>query len=285
MRWSDYTIIIAQERGLFEKYGVEVEALFYESYYDSLPDLAAGQIDGSMPNIGDALNISRHTDLNIVAVYDDGGQNAIVASPFITRVSDLRGKRLGVPLGSPYELLVTQMLETGGLALSDVSLFNYDPSEVPNAMGDYIDAGLTWEPFTSESIQNGDRILFTSNSETMLFPGVIAFRRETVNSRPYDIHAFLKAWFEAVKFRRQNPQASRQIIANYLGVRVDTIELESPVKLLNQSENLELYQPSPDSTESELQQIAAANASFLVRIGTLTDLPDLAAILDGSFLR
>ncbi len=285
MWWGDYTIIIAQERGLFEKYGVEVEPVFYESYYDGLPDLAAGQIDGSMINIGDALNVSRHTDLKIVAVYDDGGPNTMVASPFITRVSDLRGKRLGVPLGSPYELFVTQMLETGGLSLSDVSLFNYDPSAVPGAMGTYIDAGFTWEPYTSQALQNGNRILFTSGGGEMLFPDVIAFRRETVDSRPNDIRAFLKAWFEAVKFRRQNPQASRQIIANYLGVRVDSIELESPVKLLNQSENLELYQPALDGTESELQQIAATNASFLVRIGTLTNLPDLAAILDGSFLR
>lgn len=283
--WGDYTIIIAQENGLFEKYGMEVEPVYYEVYYNSLPDIAAGQIDCALMNLGDALTVSRHTEINVLAVYDDGGPNTVVAVPSITRVVDLKGKRVGVPLGSSYELFVTQMLEAGGLTTSDVSLFNYDPSEVPDALGIDIDAGFTWDPFTTQAEQNGNHVLFKANDEKMLFPDVIACRRDIVQNRPEEMHALLKAWFEATAFRMQNPQAARQIIANHLQVRLEEIELFSPVNLLDMQENLTLYAPGRNRTASPLQEIASINTNFLVRIGTLTERPDFAALLDGSFLR
>lgn len=283
--WGDYTLIIAKERGLFEKYGVDVEPVYYDVYYKSLADLSAGQLDGALMNIGDALNTSRHANIVIPAVYDDGGPNTVVASPDITRVPDLKGKRIGVPIGSTYELFVVQMLETGGLKLSDVSLFDYDPADVPAALGVDIDAGFSWEPYTGEALSKGNRILFKSNETSMLFPDVIVFRREVVESQPDQIRAFLRAWFEAVEFRRQNPQAARQIIAEYLKVPQDTIEFNSPVTLFNRENNLDLYRVGADGGASPIQQIASINTDFLVRVGTLTSNPDFNAMLDESYLR
>lgn len=282
--WGDYTLIIAQEQGFFEKYGVDVELVYYEVYYDSMADLAAGQVDGGLYNLGDALNISRHTDIKLLAVYDDGGPNTVVVTPGITRVSDLKGKRLGVPLGSAYELFITQMLETGGLSISDVTLFDYDPAEVPAALGESLDAGFTWEPYTGEALSKGNLVLFTSSPTELLFPDVIAFRGDVVAARPDDLRAFLKAWFEAVEFREQNPQAARQIIANYLGVPVRTIEVSSPVNLMDLADNISLYTAEQNAIPA-IHKVARLNTDFLVRIGTLTDHPDFTEMFDISYLR
>jgi len=283
--WGDYTLIIAQERGLFEKYGVNVEPVYYKAYYKSLPDLASGQIDGALLNVGDVLNVSVHTDVIIPAAYDDGGPNTIVVTPSIKSIYDLKGKKLGVPLGSSGEFFVTQMLQVGGLKPSDVSILDYDPSEVPDALGKEIDAGLTWEPYTSISEQKGNHVLVNSVVGTMLYPSVIVFRKDVVESRPEDIRAFLKAWFEAVRFRQQNPQAARQIIANYLGVPLSGVELASSVKLLGQADNQTLFATGLNGRASTLQNIASLNVNFLVRIGTLTQRPDLTLMFDGRYLR
>jgi NitT/TauT family transport system substrate-binding protein len=282
--WGDYTLIIAQEQGFFEKYGVDVELVYYEVYYNSLPDLAAGQLDGGLYSLGDALNISHHTGIKTLAVYDDGGPNAVVVTPEIRRVSDLKGKRLGVPLGSAYELFITQMLETGGLSISDVTLFDYDPAEVPAALGDSLDAGFTWEPYTTEAISGGNLVLFTSSPANLLFPDVIAFRSDVAESRPEDMRAFLKAWFDAVEFREQNPQAARQIIANYFGVPVRKIEASSSVNLLDLDDNLSLYTTETDAVPA-IHKVAELNTDFLVRIGTLTDYPDYIDMFDIAYLR
>jgi NitT/TauT family transport system substrate-binding protein len=283
--WGDYTLIIAQQRNLFEKHGVDVELVYYDLYYNSLADLASGQLDGGLYNIGDALNVARHIDVSVLAVYDDGGPNTVIATPQIQRISDLKGKRVGVPLGSSYELFIDQMLDTGGLSPSDVTLFNYDPAQIPAALGDSLDAGFTWEPYTSEALSEGNVVLFTSSPEELLFPDMIAFRREVVENRPDDVRAFLRAWFEAVEFRQQNPQAARQIIADYFGVPVSDIEASSPVKLLSLGENIALYTASEPNAVSPIQKIARINVDFLVRIGTLTEYPDFIEMFDAAFLR
>lgn len=282
--WGDYTLIIAQERGLFEQYGVNVEPVYYEVYSNSLSDLASGQLDGGLVNIGDALNVSAHADVSIVAAYDDGGPNAIVAIPAIHSINDLKGKRMGVPLGSSYEFFIIQMLGDEGLKPDDVSFFDYDPAEVPNALGRDIDAGLTWEPYTSLAQKKGNLVVAHSDSDEMLGADVIVFRRSIVETRPDDVRAFLKAWFEAVEFRQQNPQAARQIIANYLGLPLSNVELESPVKLLGQTDNLTLFENNPSGNAPSLENISMTNADFLIRLGTLTRPPDLSLILNGSLL-
>ncbi len=46
--WGDYTLIIAQQQGFFQKHGVPVEMVYYPVYSRALPDLAARRIDGGL---------------------------------------------------------------------------------------------------------------------------------------------------------------------------------------------------------------------------------------------
>ena len=61
--WGDYTLGVAQELGLFEKYGVKVEPVYYEIYSDSFPDMATGKIDAGLFAMGEALTVSDKTKL------------------------------------------------------------------------------------------------------------------------------------------------------------------------------------------------------------------------------
>ncbi len=211
--WGDYTLIIAQEKGLFEKHGVKVEPVYYESFSLALPDLAAGQVDGGLFAIGDALNVARHADLRVVAIYDNGSFNTVVSVPEVGLVKDLVGKRVGVQVGTSYELLISEMLASAGLKMSDVILVNIDPEDVPSSLGKTIDAGFIYEPYTSVAVARGNNLLLRTTEFIGLYPDVIVFRNSVVRERGDDIRAFLKAWFEAVEFRRQYPDEARQIIA------------------------------------------------------------------------
>src|SRR5688572_23839767 len=96
--WGDYTLLVAQELGLFEKYGVSVEPVLYETYSDSYSDLAAGILDGGLFVLGDAIGINDRSPLKIVAVYDDGGVDYLLGATSIQKTSDLKGKRIGVDI-------------------------------------------------------------------------------------------------------------------------------------------------------------------------------------------
>jgi len=281
--WGDFTLLVAEEKGFFEKYGVEVEPVYYESFPQAPADLAAGKIDAGLFSIGDSLIASEHTQVTVVAAYDDGGLNTIVSIPEITSIDELRGRHIGVKIGSPYELFVQEMLHTAGLETSDVVLVNMSAEEVPPAMPDRVQAGFVWEPYTTELINRGYRVLFSSEQISSLYPDLITFRTSVVRERPDEVRAFLRAWFEAAGYRVQNPDETREIVAGYLNVPVDDIQADDQLHIMTLADNQLMYQQTPQDGSRSIYDTAQISVDFLIRIGTLTTQPDLQTIFDPSF--
>jgi NitT/TauT family transport system substrate-binding protein len=281
--WGDYTIIIAQEKGLFEKHGVKVEPVYYETFSLALPDLAAGQIDGGLFAIGDAINVARHADLRVVAAYDNGSFNTVVSVPEVGQIRDLAGKRVGVQVGTSYELLISEMLASAGLKMSDVILVNIDPEDVPSSLGKTIDAGFIYEPYTSAAVAAGNNLLLRSTEFIGLYPDVIVFRNSVIRERSEDIRAFLKAWFEAVEFRRQYPEEARQIIADYFNMTIEEISPDNTLEILGLQDNYEMFKSETNSKRS-IYRTARLNADFLIRMGVLSAQPDIETLLSPAYL-
>lgn len=281
--WGDFTLLVAKEKGFFEKYGVLVEPVYYESFPQAPADLAAGKIDVGLFSIGDVLIASEHTDVKVVAAYDDGGLNTIVAIPEITSVADLQGRQIGVKIGSPYEIFVREMLHTAGLDTSDVVLVNLSAEEIPSALPDRIQAGFVWEPYTTELLSQGYHILFSSAQISSLYPDLITFRSAVVKERPADVRAFLKAWFEAVEYRIAYPDETREIVAKFLGMSPDEIQADGQLHIMTQADNRMMFQRSPSDASRSIYATAQISADFLIGIGTLTKQPDLNTIFDPTF--
>ncbi len=282
--WGDYTLIIAQEQGFFEKHGVEVELVYYDTFSQAIPDMAASRIDAGLLNIGDAINISHHKNVKIVAAYDNGGQNAIISTPNILTLSDLRGKRIGVPVGTTYELFVAETIKSAGLSLSDVTLVNVAPEDVQAKLFQDIDAGFTYEPYTSEATKRGYFLLAQSDELKSVYMDVIVFNDIVVRDRPEDVKAFLEAWFEAVDFRQANPEDSRRIIAEYLQVPLQNIEPDEGVVLFTREDNLAIFQREDTRGFQSIFSTAQLNIDFLIRNGVFTSAPELDFLIDPSYL-
>ena len=282
--WGDYTLIVAQKMGYFEKYGVEVESKYYPVFSKALPDLAAGQLDAGLFALGDALNVSRHAPLKVVTIYDNGGLNTIVSTSDINSVAEVKGKRIGVPLGNAYELVIAEMLRNASMSTGDVTLVNALPEEIPARVGVDLDAGFTYEPYLSEAIANGNTILYSSESVSGLFPDVIVFREQFTQERPEDVRAFLSAWFEAVEYRHNFPDEANKIIADYYGVAVKDILTNSDIQILSKTENLAMFSETNTLNLRPITATTELNGNFLIRIGTLTKLPLFDQFLDPSFL-
>lgn len=280
--WSDVTILVAKEQGLFEKYGVNVEPVYYENFPQVFTDLPEKKIDGGLLAIGDALVASQTVNLKVVGAYDDGGNNTVVALPEITSIADLKGKSIGVPLGTSYELFVVHMLESAGLTESDVTLVNADPTEVAGMLGNSIAAGYVWSP----DMAPGNHVIFQKSDAPGLFPDVIVFRADVVNERPDDIQAFLKAWFEAVEYRQTHVEETRQIVSKYTGIPLDQIMgADTEVKIFDLGDNVNLFQAEASGGTFSLLQAAQLNSDFQIKAGAVTTPVDLKVLIDGSFLK
>jgi NitT/TauT family transport system substrate-binding protein len=281
--WGDYTLLVADEMGMFEKYGVNVEPVFYETYSDSYSDLAAGLLDGGLFVLGDAININDKSPLKVIAVYDDGGMDYLIGDTNIKSIADLKGKKIGVNISSAGELVVLQALKQAGLKVEDVTLVDMSVEELPENLGSTVDAGYSWDPYASEALKNGANILYQSGGTNTIGPDVIVFNANTLEKRSEEIRSFLKAWFEAVDFRNSNPESANQIISARTGLSIDQLSVDAELYTLQQNIVL-LSDQTPQDNMINLTSAFNANAEFLLDLGVLSNQPDKNQFIDSSFL-
>jgi NitT/TauT family transport system substrate-binding protein len=279
--WGDYTLLVAREKGLFEKYGVEVEPVYYEFFSKTYSNLASGQIDGALIAAGDIINIDRSARMKVVGVSDDGGADAIVVSPEINTIQELKGKTVGVLLGTQYELMFTEMLRSANMNTGDVTFVGVEPENASDALKKgQVQAVYTWEPHLSDAVSNGNKIIYPKE-KTRLFPDMIVFSESIVNERPADIRAFLQAWFEAVEYRLQNPQETQTIAAKYLGINIEDISLDDNLKILSLKENRALFEIQE---ENSIYAVTRRTSEYLISIGALAQQIDPLELIDPTYL-
>lgn len=280
-RWGDYTLMIAQKKGFFEKYGVQVEAVYYDALSDTFPDLASGQIDGALIAVGDIININRSAEMKVVAISDDGGASAILAGPEITRIEDLKGKTIGVLIGSQYELMVSEMLRSANMDAGDVTVIAVDPRDAALVlMTNQVQAVYTWEPFLSQAISNGNKLIYPTESQR-LFPNMVVFRKSIAEQRPDDVRAFLRAWFDAINYRLQNPELTRSLVADYLGVSIQEVQPDNNLKIFTLNDNKAFFNIQG---ENSIFAVTKNTSDFLISIGAIAQMVDPLELLDPTYM-
>ncbi len=284
-REGDYTLILANQMGLFERHGVKVEPVFYSSYPQARADLVAEVVDGGIFPIGDLLLMASKTDLRGVLVSDNGGVAAVVASAEIGGVRDLRGKRIGVNLHTSSEMFVTYMLESAGLTSREVTLIEMNPQDVPGSIPAVVDAGFVVEPYTTQALRQGYRLIYSSERYGSLLPSMLVFRSRVVEGQPQQIKAFVQAWDEAVAYRLAHPQEANQIIAGALQRSVGELSISGTVTFYTLEDNRRLFAENPGLDPSSIYYTAQRNLFFLVGLGDITQPLDLNILLDPAFLQ
>lgn len=286
-----YPIVIAQQQGLFEKHGVQVEPVFYQIYSDIPSDFASGKVDGGFFALFDILPLESHAKIaasqasdRVVMMTDDSeGADAILAGPGIASVADLKGRRLGVKIGSYAEVLIARMLENNGLTSRDVQFVNVDPENALGALASgTVDAAHSYEPFVSLTKAQGYRVIYSSADAPGVIPNVLAFRGDVLRDRPEDVRAFIAAWFEAQDYWLANRTEGDALIAAATGQKPKDISLVG-IKIQNQADNLNAFRPGQDLTS--LYFTTQFSLDFLVKSGAVSSAPDVNNLLDPSFLK
>ncbi len=282
---GDYTLVIAQKMGFFEKYGVDVELVRYDTASSSIPDLAGAKLDGGIYTMSDIILASSVADIQGVMVTDNGGIFSIVSSPAVNSLADLSGKRIGLSLHTTIETYISHALGTVNLTTNDVSFVDMDPQQVIEAIPNRIDAGIVWEPYTTQAVERGEKILYQSTSYSSFNTKLVTFRKDVLQKRPSDIRAFLKAWDEAITFRIHDPSESLAILAVATGLPATSLNLTKDITLYNTQDNTDLFRDTSGTQNTSIYYIALYNRDYLINLGYITTSPDINALLDSSFLK
>jgi len=278
---------LAAQLGLYEKNGVNVEMVRFSAYSDSIDALRGGNVDAGMHTLDDAIRYySSGSDVRIVLLTDYSyGGDGLVALPGISYISDLKGRKIGVEIGTVGHLSLLKILEMGELSVEDVEIVSIPAWEIQQAMpAGTIDAGVTWEPYlTSTAEMTGGKVLITSRDYPETIITTMTFDAETVRQRPEDVKKVVASYFEAVEYIKNNPEdaykrmgvaegiSAEEFEAHVVGIQY--LDLEDNVGLFGLSDHGRIY--------TKTQEIA----KFLFEHGVIKTLPDASQLLDPDFVR
>lgn len=225
------TLYVAAERGLFEKYGLEVDINRVASGTEAIAFLTEGQIDvGGIAIVTSLWNgWNQGLDIRIIAPgalepFEGSPTKFMVradlqASGEVSEMADLRGRTVamaGGP-GSGGEYLAAKALELGGLTIRDVNVVQIGNADIPAAFENgSVDAALLGSPYADQAEAGGTAVPLatdlTPGLMTVAFVGSGAF----VQERPEVARRFVLALAEAARMMQGDAYLSDENVAAYL---------------------------------------------------------------------
>ena len=280
-----YGIVVAKESRIYDSLGLAMELTIPENTNAMRADFAAGRLDVIGTSLADGILLSDVApEMRVIACTDESaGADIFAARKGISSIAQLRGKRIGLNLGSFSELLLVRMLSTAQIKESEVALVNTDAAQVPDLLrrGE-IDAGETWEPYATEARANGASVLYTSAQTPGLIVDCLIARDAVVARRAPELQTFINGYFAALARMRTDSVATRQLLARALDRAPDQVNSHG-VRLLDREDNRQRFEDVKAATS--FRHAADEYIRFFGRRGGLRTAPSLDRLLEPRFVR
>jgi NitT/TauT family transport system substrate-binding protein len=225
------TLYVADSRGLFAKYGLDVDVQSVRSGTEVIAFLTQGKVDvGGIAIVASTWNAwVKGMDLRIIA---PGGLEPMKGSPTrllvrkdlvdsgrVKTVADLKGMKVGMAggPGSGGEYLAAKALERGGLTIRDVQALNLGNADMPLAFANKsLDAGILGSPYADQALAAGNAVALAED----LTPGAmtVAFvsSGKLLKERPEVARRFVLALMEAARMMQGSDYLSAENVRAYL---------------------------------------------------------------------
>jgi NitT/TauT family transport system substrate-binding protein len=219
-------VTVAHQKGYFTQAGVAAVIQQHNSGKASLQATLDGKADlATTADIPIMLAAMNNVPVSVVATFfKTEHDHGIVArrDRGIDTPAGLKGKRVGVTIGTSGHFVLDGFLSRQHLASSDVTLRGLKPDEFAGALerGE-VDAIATWEPFLDNLLtQLGSNGTVFYGEDIYEIPYSIAGKRDYVARNPELMKKVLRALARGVHDCTNEPEAARAIMAAVL--KVDT---------------------------------------------------------------
>ena len=219
---------IAQEKGYFQKYGIDATLVFVRNTPLMIAAMKAGTIPIAYGGGSGILGASvTEPDLRVLATFTGRMTNNVVARPGIKTPQDLRGKILGIQgVGGTNWMAALLWLEHFGLDLRrDNIMLQGTGEQVVRAQAPEsgrVDAAVIDMSFSKKLEQRGFNVLGDSQKTDIPFTGVdIVTTRGFIADQPVLIENMLKALLESLAYliAPKNQSAAVELIMKKLRLK------------------------------------------------------------------
>ena len=231
-------VFVAVEKGFFAKNGIDVKVEIRNTGAEMSKGMRAGEFDfapAGFTNLPVALE--RGLDVRGVVGYvggiwakaTDDNMMAIIAHPNsgITKVEDLKGKKIGATFGSASDIYLVEALKLVGLTVNDVDRVNVAPSAMTSVLETGgVDAVSAWEPFATRTL---DKVtgakLIRRGGDLMCFCGLLHASPEAIYKDEAVTQKFVDAMAEAHAYTRdlKNSEEVSEIGSRFANMTKDEV--------------------------------------------------------------
>jgi|WetSurMetagenome_2_1015567.scaffolds.fasta_scaffold147115_1 NitT/TauT family transport system substrate-binding protein len=215
-------IFVAQDQNYFAENGLNVTLKHYNSGADATKGLLNDEVDiagasefvlcaqalanSSLYTFG---SFCRTNHFYLVARTDTG----------ISSISDLKGKTLGVPLGTNAEFYLGLFLQKNDINLNQVNLHNIAPfAQTPNVLANgTVDAAVVFQPYINQinGLLGNQTVMWPIQGGQQAYIDAVC-SRSFAQAHPELITRFLKALVQAEDFTNSNQDQAMSILNNAL---------------------------------------------------------------------
>jgi ABC-type nitrate/sulfonate/bicarbonate transport system substrate-binding protein len=281
---GDLPTLIADERGLFERAGVDAAVTYGRSGKENLARLRAGDVDFALmaltPAVLDLLGDSspggREDPVIMASLVHSGLLNKVVTlrRSELDRMEELAGRRVGLMAGTNAEVAWWIFSAYHGFAPDAVEVLDLPVDALTDALlAGTVDAAVLWEPWASRLASRvPDGINVLAGSDLYVAKWILVTRRGTVAARPALCRALLRAYQEAIGHIQRHPVDALRTYARKLAVDAAPLAPESAAAVPFYALNLDWSLVS-----SLQQQLAWARAAGYERDASARSVMQLIA--------
>lgn len=279
--WPGYEpLYLARDLGFFEGKNVNLFELpssdiTMESFRNHSTDLATLTLDETLELIQDDVPLRILFALDI----SDGG-DAVMATPDIKKLSDIKGKRISItniPLG---QYMLSRLLDKAGLQRSDVEVFPMaDTHQLDFYKQGKADVVITYDPVKTKLAELGMHVIFDSSDIPNEIFDLLLVHEDIYNKRREELCDIAQQWFRTLDYIKNNKLEASQSISRRLGLKVDQYdEMMTGLIFPGRKENKKLFsglQPAIVAPAKKLSTIMQANKQLKSNVNISTTLaPD-----------
>jgi NitT/TauT family transport system substrate-binding protein len=213
---------IAFVKGYFTEAGLDATPQPHAFGKMALNAVIEGKADlGTVADTPIMFAVMAGRKIMVLAVIQTSNRNeAIVARQDrgIVKPSDLKGKSIGIVLGTASDFFADAFLNAHGIDRKQVKIIDMKPEEMAAALGTgKVDAVSIWNPGLIQlqrELGNNGRTFYGENLYTSTF--CVAAWQDFVAKNPEAIKKVLRALIKAEAFVQQHHEESRRLVAEFI---------------------------------------------------------------------
>ena len=282
--WTGFApLTLAKEAGIYKKLGLDV-SIKKIPQKDRHLTIASGDIQCAATTVETWIiwNASGVATKQIFQLDKSYGADGMVVRNDTKSIKDLKGKTVAAsaPGTAPYFTLAW-FLKKNGLSVKDVTVVNLEPAAAATAfIAGQNDAAMTYEPYLSavRAAPDKGKIIAT----TLDYPMIM----DTVGCTPKFLaengkaaQALADGYFEALEMIAKEPAKAYEI----MGADVK----QTGDQFINSAKYLRWQDKAANQKffAGELQAFSKEAGELLLEIGIIKQMPDIATIIDTSFIK